>query len=473
MIIEVVFVIYILLMLAMGILEYRRSKGILDYYLAGKRLSATIVSFSFFATYFSTSAFLGGGGFGFLAGFQWSAFLTFFHILFAVLAWLLIAPKLKEIADETRALTIPEIFGEKFGREVKLIASAVIIVFFAFYMVSIYKGSGNLLEVMMGISYREGLLITAVIVMLYTSLGGFRAVVYTDLVQGILTFLGGILLFASLLYFIGGFQALTDLANINIFAGKGELLFEIGKLGPPPIMKAGLVLPFILSLTFAISIAQLSSPQLIIRFVAARDERVIRRGMLITPLIIGIFAICVFSIGPFAWLVIPNYENPVKYLKNPDLVVPFIAMKLLPEGINAILLTAIIAAAMSTINSLIHMMATSFARDITGRESVALTRVFVVLFALIPLAIAMNPPDVIVAIVGVSFSVITSVFLIPLLAMLYSNPSKSSIVASMLSALIVSVGWYLLYYRTYWIYPVVPGLLASAIVFAIFEKFFK
>lgn len=473
MIIQAVFATYIILMLLIGIAEYRRSRGLLDYYLAGKKLSATLISFSFFATYFSTSAFLGGGGFGFLAGFQWSAFLTFFHVLFAILAWVLIAPRLKELADRTGALTIPEIFGAKFGRSVQVISSAVIIFFFSFYMVSIYKGAGNLLQVMMGMSYKEGLLITAAIVMFYTSIGGFRAVVYTDLIQGILTFFGGILLFISIIYFLGGFQALEQLANTKIFAGSGEMLFEVGKLGPPPVMKAGLVLPFILSLTFAISIAQLSSPQLIIRFVAARDREVINRGMLLTPLIIGIFAICVFSIGPFGWLIIPKYDDPVKYLKDVDLVVPFIAMKVLPEGINALLLTAIIAAAMSTINSLLHMMATSFARDVVRVDSVVLTRVLVVLFAVIPLAVAVNPPDVIVAIVGVSFSVITSVFLVPLIAILYGNPSGKSVLASMIAALSVSVGWYLLFYRTYWIYPVVPGLVASVLVFAVFEKFFK
>ncbi len=473
MIILAVFILYLILMFVIGILEYRKSKGLLEYYLAGKKLNATLVSFSFFATYFSTSAFLGGGGFGFVTGFQWSAFLSFFHILFAILAWMIIAPPLKKLADETKALTIPEMFGVKFGEGAKILTSLVIIIFFAFYMISIYKGAGNLLEVMLGISYVNGLIITAVIVMLYTSLGGFRAVVYTDLIQGILTFFGGIILFFALLYYLGGISAIAQLETTKIFAGSGKLLFEVGKLSPPPIMKANMVLPFILSLTFAISIAQMSSPQLIIRFVAAKDERVIKRGMLLTPLIIGIFALCVFSIGPFGWLVIPKFGDTIKFLKNPDLVVPFLAMKILPEGLNALLLTAIIAAAMSTINSLLHMMATSFTRDLLKKDSVPITRIMVVLFTIIPLILAVNPPDVIVAIVGVSFSVITSVFLIPLLGALYSNPSKNSIIASMIAALLVSVAWFLLFYKKYWIYPVVPGLIASALTYFIFEKFFK
>jgi Na+/pantothenate symporter len=95
-----------------------------------------------------------------------------------------------------------------------------------------------------------------------------------------------------------------------------------------------MVVPFVLSLTFAISIAQLSSPQLVVRFIAAKDQRVLAYGMILTPLIVGIFAICVFSVGPLGWLVIPKEEVPT-FLKDVDRVVPYIAMKVLPEGINA------------------------------------------------------------------------------------------------------------------------------------------
>ncbi len=473
----VVLAIYLALMLLIGVYEYRRTRGLLDFYLAGRKLGALLVSFSFFATYFSTAAFLGGGGFGFITGFQWSAFLTFFHVLFALLAWMFIAPRMRRIAEEHGALTIPEIFRRKFGVTSQIIAALIILVFFEFYMVSIYKGAGNLLQVMLSMNYATALLITAVVVMIYTAIGGFRAVVMTDLIQGALVLVGGIALFATLIYSLGGIEnAIAALSNTKIFGGmNGEVLFEFGKLAPPPIMKAGMVVPFILSLTFAISIAQLASPQLVIRFVAAKDDRVIAHGMILTPLIIGIFAICVFSIGPFGWLVIPKYADVKPFLKNVDLVVPFIAMKLFPAGINALLLTAIIAAAMSTINSLVHVVATAFVRDVLQNvksisESTALriTRLAVFVFTLIPLIIAIKPPGVIVEIVGVSFSVITAAFLIPLLAALYSErPNAAAAATSMVTAAVVCVVWYVFFYKTYWIYPVIPGLAASAAVYAL------
>ena len=478
MIIEGVLIGYLILMMIIGIYEYRRTKGLLDFYLAGKKVGALVVSFSFFATYFSTAAFLGGGGFGFLAGFQWSAFLIFFHILFAILAWVIVAPPMKRIADEYGALTIPELFRKRYGLVAQICAAIVILFFFEFYMVSIYKGAGNLLEVMLGMDYVSALLITAAVVVLYTSIGGFRAVVMTDLIQGILVLVGGVALFVALIYQLGGLSnAIEALMNVKIYGGMtGKALFELGKLGPPPIVKTGMVIPFILSLTFAISIAQLASPQLVIRFVAARDKKVIANGMILTPLLIGVFAFCVFSIGPFGWAIIPKYTTELKpFLKNPDLVVPFITMKLFPVGINALLLTAVVAAAMSTINSLLHIVATSFVRDvlqnvtkISDSLALRLTRIAVFIFAILPLVIAVHPPGYIVEIVGLSFSVITSAFLVPLIAALYTKePSLLPAVASMIAAVITCGIWYFMFYKVYWIYPVIPGLIASASTYAL------
>ncbi|MDI9611426.1 MAG: sodium/solute symporter [Archaeoglobales archaeon] len=469
MILEV-FVAYLVLMVAIGFYEYRRTKNLPDFYIAGKKLGALAVSFSFFATYFSTAAFLGGGGTGFLLGFQWSAFLIFFHILFAILAWLLIAPPMKRLADQHGVMTIPELFGRSFGKTAQVICALIILFFFEFYMVSIYKGAGNLLQTMLSISYVDALIITAVIVTLYTAIGGFRAVVTTDIIQGVIMFFGAIVLFISVLYICGGFEALQKLSEV-----KPEL-FEFGKLGPPPVVNAGMVVPFVLSLTFAISIAQLSSPQLVVRFIAARDQRVIGYGMILTPIIIGIFAICVFSIGPFGWLLIPKDQIPT-FLKDVDRVVPYIAMKTLPVGVNALLLTAIIAAAMSTINSLVHVSATALVRDllqnfrkISDSSALKLTRLSVVLFALLPVAFAVNPPDIIVGIVGVSFSVITSAFLIPLLALLYSKSVNSkAVVASMIVAVAVCIVWQIYFYPKFFTYPVVPGLIASALTYLAFN----
>ncbi|WP_280959704.1 sodium:solute symporter family transporter [Archaeoglobus profundus] len=211
---------------------------------------------------------------------------------------------------------------------------------------------------------------------------------------------------------------------------------------------------------------------------AARDRKVIAHGMILTPTIIGIFALCVFSLGPLGWLVIPKYTDVTPFLKDPDLVVPFMAMKILPIGLNALVLTAVVAAAMSTINSLVHVASTSFVRDIVQNftnlddtKALKLTRFMVAVFAVIPVLFALKPPSYIVDIVGLSFSVITSAFLIPLIFALYSKKVRGvSAAASMLVAVVVRGIWYYKFYKIYWIYPVVSGLISSLFTFVIIER---
>ncbi|MBC7332236.1 MAG: sodium/solute symporter [Synergistetes bacterium] len=454
-------VVYILAMLVIGFVSYRK-EGERGYFLAGGRLGPWLVSVSFFATYFSTSALLGGGGSGYIFGFGWSAYLTMFHVLFAVLSWIVVAPKLKEFVEEKGILTIPEFFRVRYdSKALQVISSLVVIVFFSFYMISIYKGASNLLQVMMGIPYKYGVFLVAIPVILYTSIGGFRAVVLTDFVQGMILLFGALSLFGALVYKMGGLSAgLEALSKITLPGGvSGKALMTLGGYGPPPIVKSGMMVPFLLSLTFAISIAQLSSPQLIIRFYAARDKEVIRKGMLLTPILIGLFAVTVFSIGPFAHLFVQG-------VKDPDLVIPMLAQKIFPEAFASLILVAALAAAMSTINSNLMVLASSLVKDILGSKSVKFARISVIFLGLISPILALNPPGIIVTIIGSAFSVITSTFLVPLLAGLYSkNPSRLGAVFSMVGAVATCMIWEAFFYRKFFIYSVVPGLIVSFVCY--------
>ncbi len=449
--------IYIAVMVILGFISYRK-EGEKGYFLAGGKLGPWLTSLSFFATYFSTSALLGGGGAGYLFGFGWSAYLTFFHVLFAVLAWVLVAPKLKDYVEKKGILTVPEFFLKRYdSKALQIISALIILVFFEFYMISIYKGASNLLQVMVGVPYKYGILLVALPVIIYTSLGGFRAVVLTDFIQGILLLVGGVSLFGVLVYKMGGIASgLAALSRITLPGGvSGKALLTLGGYGPPPILKAGMMIPFILSLTFAISIAQLSSPQLVIRFYAARDKRVIRKGMILTPILIGLFAVTVFSIGPFAHLFI-------KGVKDPDLVIPLLTRKLFPEAFSSILLVAALAAAMSTVNSNLMVLSSSLVKDVLGLHSVRLARISVIILGVISPLLALNPPGIIVTIVGLAFSVITSAFLIPLLVGLYSKrPSKIGALLSMIVSVVSCIIWQIFFYKKLFIYPVVPGLIMA------------
>ncbi len=454
---------YIALMVFLGFITYKKEdeKGFL---LGGAMFGPVMISVSFIATYFSTSAYLGGGGAGYIFGFGWSAYLTMFHILFAVMSWAFIAPKIKDFVEKENILTIPQFFGKRYNSNfLQVLSALIILVFFEFYMISIYKGAGHLLQTLLGLPYVYGVMLTAIPVILYTSIGGFRAVVITDFIQGVLLLLGGVILFGVMVYKMGGILAgIEALKHITLPGGvPGSALLKLGGYGPPPIMKAGMMIPFLISLTLAISIAQLASPQLVIRFFAAKDKKVIKKGMLLTPILIAIFALTVFSIGPFARLFLEN-------VKNPDMVIPLLIKKLMPPVIAAIMIVAILSAAMSTINSNLMILASSLTKDILKINNVTIHRISVVILGLISPILAINPPGIIVTIVGLAFSVITAAFLVPLVAGLYSqHTTKVEAIITMVTSVVVCIVWQLFYYKKYFIYPVIPGLIASFIAYYI------
>ena len=461
MTIAIVLGVYIAAMLAIGF-SCRNARNAKDFLLAGGTLGPVLLSMSFVATYFSTSSLLGGGGSGYLFGFGFSAYLFFFHVLFAVLAWVIVAPRLRRVVQEEGILTVPQFFRHQFNsRVIQVIAALIIVVFFQLYMSSIYKGASNLLEITMGVSYPAGVAIVAIPVVTYTCMGGFRSVVITDLIQGIILLAGGVLLFGTIVVSMGGIGAgLARLASTPIGGGlTGEALMRLGATGPKELVDSGMMTPFLLSLTFAISVAQIASPQLIIRFFAAKDPGTVRKGMLLTPLLIAIFAFCVFSSGPFAHLFVQG-------IRDPDLVIPSLIRWVSPGCVSTLLLVAAIAAAMSTLSSTLMVAASSLTQDLLGNSSVPLTRLAVLGTGVIAPLIALRPIGIIVTIVGLSFSVISSVYLVPLLAGLYCHrPSRRAAIASMVASATTCVIWQLLVFRRLPVYPVVPGIIVSAFAY--------
>ena len=464
----------------------KESTTLEGYYLAGRKLGPWVVSFSFFATLLSSAAFLGGGGTGFLLGFSWPAYLFMFNIIFAVVPWVFMAPRMRVFTERLKSITIPDFFAFRYESQMaRVVASAIILIFLEFNMIAAYKASGNLIQTLLGIPYVIAILIFVIPVIVYTAMGGFKAVTLTDFIQGILMLAGGFLLFVLVLCQVGGWSTgIAELSKIKLMGNvPGTALLELGGFGPPPIMKAGKLLEFTLTLTFAICVANLGLPHLIIRFYAAKDKKVIQKGMIITPIIIGLFVLTVYNVGPFAWLILPKYiAGPEigQFLKDPDLVVPFLIQKLFPLGLNALLLVAIIAAGQSTINSVVQVLATAFSRDIVqvvkpgigDQKLIRITRWATIILGLIPFALAIKPPGIIVVIVGFAFSVIASAFTGPLLiGLFWSGATAIGAWVSMILSTGTCIWWHFTYYKTLWVYPVIPGLIVGIISYVIISWF--
>jgi sodium/pantothenate symporter len=202
----------------------RQTKDLADYYVGGRNMGGWVIGLSFFATYASTNSFVGFSGRTYEWGLPWLLLIPT-SVLFALFAWLVVAPRLRSFTAAMDSLTIPDFIGFRFNSTpARVLAALIVIVASFFYMTAVFKGIGNLLETFLDIPYRVSILIVFFIVMFYTVIGGFISVVKTDAVQGVVMIFAAVLLFSGTVSAAGGLGAISD---VRAQPG-GEALFEWG-----------------------------------------------------------------------------------------------------------------------------------------------------------------------------------------------------------------------------------------------------
>ena len=269
------------------------------------------------------------------------------------------------------------------------------------YMTAVFKGIGNLLETFMDIPYKVAIALVFVVVMLYTAIGGFISVAKTDAVQGIVMSVAAILLFTGTVTAAGGLGALGAIRQ----APETSHLFTWG---------GGVAVPTLFGVLVAGTIKFAVEPRQLSRFYALKDAQATRTGMLVSTLTFTAVYSLLVPVGLYARRIIPDN------IEDTDLVVPTL---LATEGIfsslgAAFLLVAMVAAAMSSLDSVLLVMASTAERDIVGvvrpasSDAAALraTRYYVAVFALVTAVIALNPPGGIVTLTALSGSLYGACF---------------------------------------------------------------
>lgn len=182
------FGLYLLMMLTIGIITWRMNRSTTDYYLGGRKLGPWLTAFSERTSGESAWLLLGLPGAALAVGLieVWTAVGCVSGIMFS---WYVVAEKLRVETERHNAITLPEYLAARFGdhaRPIRSLAMLIIVFFFTFYLAAQMNGAGKVLNVTFDIPHQSGILIGAAIIVLYTMMGGFLAVVWTDLIQGLL-----------------------------------------------------------------------------------------------------------------------------------------------------------------------------------------------------------------------------------------------------------------------------------------------
>ncbi|MGA8942510.1 MAG: sodium/proline symporter PutP [Thermoactinomyces sp.] len=449
--------IYMISMLGIGYIAYRRTSDLSDYVLGGRNLGPAVTALSAGASDMSGWLLMGLPGAMYVAGLS-SGWIVVGLTLGAYLNWLYVAPRFRSYTEiANNSITIPDYFENRFhdsSRILRIVSALVIFVFFTFYTSSGMVSGGELFKSAFQMDYSLGVWVTASVVILYTLFGGFLAVSWTDFVQGTIMFIALILVPVVTLMETGGFGSTFD----EIHAIDPALLDAL----------RGTSVIGIISL-LAWGLGYFGQPHIIVRFMAITSVKEMRNARRIG---MGWMIFSIVGAMLTGLLGIAYFHQTGQTLANPETVFIVLSDVLFHPIIFGFLLAAILAAIMSTISSQLLVTASALTEDFykaflrrsaSEKELVLVGRLSLLIVSLIALFLALNPNETILNLVGYAWAGFGSAFgPVVLLSLYWKRMNKWGALAGMIAGALTVIIWEQIEAFAE-IYEMIPGFLASAI----------
>jgi sodium/proline symporter len=438
-IITIEFVIYLALILGVGFYFARKKMSQADFHLGGKKIPGWALALSERATGESAWCLLGLTGFAFAAGLS-AVWIAVGCVIGIAVSWLWLAREFRRERDKYDTLTLPDYLATKYagqGKFIRWFSSIIIIFFFVLYVAAQFSGGGKTLNVTFGIPATWGIIISAVVVIIYAMAGGFFSVVWTDVLQAILMIVTLVITPIVALIAIG--RSNLSITAALASAGAGLDSWTGGAVG----FAAGILIFNNFSWFFGYLGGQ---PQLDARWMAMRSDRDVKIGATIAivwtllayagAITLGIAAITLYGTGA---------------VSDPEQILPFMLLKLMPPWLAGILLAGAVAAMMSTADSQLLIATSSISEDIIhkslrkdldDRKLVIISRVVILVVGVIALVMAFTSKSLIYTIVGWAWAGIGCSFApAVILSFFWKRFSGFGVVASLVSGFITTVIW--------------------------------
>ncbi|CAK3794904.1 proline:Na(+) symporter [Vibrio crassostreae] len=455
------FIAYLIMMLAIGVIAYKRTSNSTDYFLGGRSLGPWPAALSAGASDMSGWLLLGLPGYAYAAGFE--AFWLAGGLLVGTWAnWLISAKRLRTYSITTESLTLPEFLSRRFNDNSKLIqtiSAFFILLFFLFYTSSGLVAGGKLFETVFGLDYTTAVIIGTVCVVSYTLFGGFLAVSWTDLVQGLL--MSAALLIVPIAAMNGGLgQLSSDLHNIN-----PELLTLWNDAKGEPLSAIAII-----SLA-AWGLGYFGQPHILARFKATRSNKDLVTARRIAVIWTALSMVGAMLVGLVGLIYVTNSGAPK--LDDGEKIFMLLVNAMFHPVIAGILLAAILAAIMSTADSQLLVSSSAMAEDLykqvlkkdaTSEEIVRVGRFAVILISLIALVLAMTPDSSVLGLVSYAWAGFGAAFGPAIVLSLYwSRMNRNGALAGIVVGGVTIVLWKQFTGGWFDVYEIVPGIILSTI----------
>ena len=458
---SVVFIIYLLFMIGIGIWFFVRSKGggEKEYFLGGRKMGPWVSALSAGASDMSAWVLMGLPASIYAAGLGQTWIAIGLAIGYA-LSWILEAPRLRRYSIAANdSITIPQYLSNRFlskNKALQIICAVIFLVAYTIYAASSIKACGTLFNTVTGLDTRIAMYIAAVVIIAYTFLGGFSAVCWTDFFQGLLMLAALMLAPIFALAIVGGGKGAETVGQLpngywNMFSSWQDIVSGLGW-----------------------GLGYFGMPHIIVRFMSVRSDKDLKKsariGITWTVLILA-FAVASAILGHLL----------LGEIGDSSTVFIQMVRKIFPALISGILLSAILAASMSTADSQLLASASAFASDVykpvihkgraSDREMFWAGRIVVLIIAVIAVIIAANPNSgSIMSLVENAWGLFGAAFgPAILLSLFWRRFNFGGAVAGIVVGAVVDILWLLLLKST-GVYEIIPGFLCGLIAAVVVAK---
>lgn len=467
--IALTFILYLVVMLAAGFLAYRRTLNLGDYILGGRQLGPGVTAFSASASDMSGWLLLGLPGYAYAAGFE--AFWLAAGLLAGTwLNWRLVAERLRRYTHHLNdAMTLPDFLEKRFrddSRYLRSISAIFILLFFTFYASSGLVAGGKLFNTVFEIPYGYAVLIGTLVIVSYTFLGGFLAVSWTDVIQGLMMLAALMIVPFVVIFELGGWTATMS----SIEQGNPHLTSML-------TTTTGDTLGIITALSLlGWGLGYFGQPHILARFMAIKDPAHLGNARRIATSWVAITLTGAILVGVAGAVYLPT---PLSGAESEKVFMQLVSVLFHPV-LAGVLLAAILAAIMSTADSQLLVAASALAEDFYRarwrrqageQELVRVGRITVVVIAIIAMVLAWNPENRVLDLVAYAWAGFGAAFGPTLvLALYWRNMTRNGALAGMITGGVTVIIWKQLTGGLFDLYEIIPGVLLSTLAVIIASK---
>lgn len=439
-----------------------------QYFIGSHDLGGFVLAMTTVATYSSVSSFVGGPGMAWHIGFGW-IYMAVVQVTAIFLVLGIFGKRVAILARKMNAVTVVDIIRRRFRSDLVAGLSAFIIVlFFCGTMTAQFVGGAKLFAAVTGYSYEAGLILFGLVVVAYTSIGGFRAVALTDACCAVMMMIGIVLLLYYVLQAGGGYAAIMD----SIAAEHPEML--------DPFSAGNMPLGLYFTQWLLVGICTIALPQSVVRGISYKNTKGLHHAMLIGTVVIGFMNIGINFVGILAHGVLQGSIESYGGMAFVDSVIPQTIVRAMPSELVGFAIIGPLAASISTISGLLIVASSAIIKDVymhykekRGETIPAekLRRLSIAATAIIGCAvffIALTPPSLIWIINMFAFGGLETAFLWTLLlGLFWKKANKTGALLSMSGGTIVYCLAQGLGFKIFGLHQITIGITVSLILFII------